>query len=859
MLSRIIFKLIPINPMTRTLLALSSLLLLQPLSNAKAMPHPELLSDSNSDSERISGLHTDVGGSLSGATTWDRAGSPYVSTSDIMVPAGASLTIEPGVEVRMGAGHNLKVAGTLRVLGEADQMVKFRADAAPWGHLEIQSSSSGSVIRAAEFAGGGAPRNPMVILAADVEIDNSSFLAGSGYAMDVISGAAQVRGSTFNAAVSDRVLAPSAAVRIKAGSRPRFSDNYFLSNIYPMHIDAAASPRFQGNRFDYNGFNGILIEGEVSGELILDNLGPRRLAYQIGNPGIDIAPGGSMRIAAGATLRFAGSQTIDVKGKLNVEGSASAPVQMIPLREGNIRAGAWGGLKFLEGSSNESSVEFTEILHGGARNGAITIQKVSPYIAYNTIQNSGTAGIDIQGEGASPNIVGNLIVDAKDEDEGYGILVREDASPNLRFNTLRFNREGVHVQNGANPRIGPHNWFDFNELFGVNNSEFTNCVDATGNDWGSVAGPFDDSDAGDSCGLERNDSDGELVSDHVDYRSFTGLIERPKLTSPRCGQHRTGNMVIEGTAPPSTRVLIFSAGELLGETKAEDGGGPSANFSFTPASPLEPGSYQLHAVAVDGEGEDAPTSGISNPLSFSIDPNALIDPSQLHVSYDLEGTHYVQPFQNESGCTVLRGEGEWVIRPHPAGPGKAMPLTFHLPASCPNGEAPSGNLNFEGQNVALVPGAESGFVEATVEMRSGGPVNLNLSCPNLEVAMNLGNVTVEYEGFIYNIALDTDQRISGAKVTLFARDPGAPAGQEWKLWRGQNYFGQTNPQTTGRTGWYAFYPQPGQYRVKVEADGFESQIFSQEDIGIEPFVQTIGLKPSESRPIFLPLLKAKHP
>ena len=35
------------------------------------------------------------------------------------------------------------------------------------------------------------------------------------------------------------------------------------------------------------------------------------------------------------------------------------------------------------------------------------------------------------------------------------------------------------------------------------------------------------------------------------------------------------------------------------------------------------------------------------------------------------------------------------------------------------------------------------------------------------------------------------------------------------MWDGASYFGQTNPQTTGGYGWYAFYPQPGQYRVEI--------------------------------------------
>src|SRR4029077_20237970 len=42
---------------------------------------------------------TAVGGSPAGATTWTLAASPYVLTSQVQIPYGSSLTIQPGVVV----------------------------------------------------------------------------------------------------------------------------------------------------------------------------------------------------------------------------------------------------------------------------------------------------------------------------------------------------------------------------------------------------------------------------------------------------------------------------------------------------------------------------------------------------------------------------------------------------------------------------------------------------------------------------------------------------------------------------------------------------------------------------------------
>lgn len=68
---------------------------------------------------------TYVCGAVSG--TWDTVGSPYIATCDVYVPSGQSLTIRPGVVVKLGLGLSLRVRGgaALTAIGTPTDSIRF--------------------------------------------------------------------------------------------------------------------------------------------------------------------------------------------------------------------------------------------------------------------------------------------------------------------------------------------------------------------------------------------------------------------------------------------------------------------------------------------------------------------------------------------------------------------------------------------------------------------------------------------------------------------------------------------------------------------------------------------------------------
>ena len=99
---------------------------------------------------------TTVSGGIYTNTTWTLANSPYLMTSNIVVFPGVTLTIEPGVEVRVrengspGTPYYLETRGTINMIGQPSAPITFRADTAlttigAWTGFIINNSQGGTI------------------------------------------------------------------------------------------------------------------------------------------------------------------------------------------------------------------------------------------------------------------------------------------------------------------------------------------------------------------------------------------------------------------------------------------------------------------------------------------------------------------------------------------------------------------------------------------------------------------------------------------------------------------------------------------------------------------------------------------
>jgi hypothetical protein len=99
---------------------------------------------------------TFVSGGIYSDVTWSLANSPYIVTGDVVVFPNKTLTIEPGVEVRVkgaagitgGFGITIEVRGQLDAVGTQLSPITFRGDSAIaaqylWGGIYLKASQGG--------------------------------------------------------------------------------------------------------------------------------------------------------------------------------------------------------------------------------------------------------------------------------------------------------------------------------------------------------------------------------------------------------------------------------------------------------------------------------------------------------------------------------------------------------------------------------------------------------------------------------------------------------------------------------------------------------------------------------------------
>ena len=154
-----------------------------------------------------------AGGTLAANTTLDAARGPWVVTGDVVVPAGVSLTIEPGVTVYFAAGAGIDIAGRLVAEGTATKRIvltRERGATGAWDGLQFNSSPQDNRLAFIDMSFGDGRGHTIGANSSRLSIDHATWSGTQETVIEVQNPALRVTNSIFPSVSEGETLHGSA-------------------------------------------------------------------------------------------------------------------------------------------------------------------------------------------------------------------------------------------------------------------------------------------------------------------------------------------------------------------------------------------------------------------------------------------------------------------------------------------------------------------------------------------------------------------------------------------------------------------------------------------------------------------------
>jgi hypothetical protein len=140
-------------------------------------------------------------GTLAANTTLDAARSPWLVSGDVTVPAGITLTIQPGVTVRFASGAGIDIAGRLVAEGHALKRIVMTRQAATgrWDGLQFNNTQQDNRLGFIDMSFADGRGQSIGISTSRVTIDNATWSGTQETVIEVQNPSVKITNSVFPA------------------------------------------------------------------------------------------------------------------------------------------------------------------------------------------------------------------------------------------------------------------------------------------------------------------------------------------------------------------------------------------------------------------------------------------------------------------------------------------------------------------------------------------------------------------------------------------------------------------------------------------------------------------------------------
>jgi flagellar hook assembly protein FlgD len=340
-----------------------------------------------------------LGGTITGTERWRSSTLPFDISGNVGIASGATLTIDPGVVVKVAAGKEMDVSGRLTAIGTAANPILFTSDSAlPWNTLYFYgASASVSQLSYAIILYGGQYLGGILIDSSSPSVDHVTV---SNSLMDgiLVTGAGAAPTITTCAIVSSAGY----GINLVSGARATISGTTLTnSGNYAIGAEGGTSLLDLTNLIATGNGSGAknAIGHRQSQIRTNDHWRASTLPWEVAGD-IDIGTDqilASLTIDPGTTVRFGSGRAMSVFQTLTAIGTAAAPITFTS-NAATPAPGAWNCIHFFKFSS-ASQIAYASVNYSGNDTASLVIDDAAPTFDHVTIANSSQDAVRVNGFG----------------------------------------------------------------------------------------------------------------------------------------------------------------------------------------------------------------------------------------------------------------------------------------------------------------------------------------------------------------------------------------------------------------------------------------------------------------------------